>query len=251
MTISRKKREPLHRPCIGLNADMGADDKGPYFFSRIPYAQAVWNAGGRPVLIPPMEKGDPHACLEGLQGLLLTGGDDLDPTLYGGSERHPGEVPLHPTREAFDMSLVREAVRIGIPTLAICLGLQELCVAFGGDLHPYIADDVPGALPHRTPEGGMVDHPLEITAGSRMAQVMPDGSRVNSAHRQAVRNPGRGFRVAARTGDGVIEAVERRNTDFMVGVQWHPELMTEDPAQAGLFEALVAHALHFHPMSRG
>jgi len=229
----------MERPLIGLNTDVVEDDKGIAFFHRSRYALAAWNAGGRPTLVPPLPEADPAELLEGLDGLVMVGGDDLSPALYGGGARHPEEVPLHPSRELFDMGLVKAAVQIGLPTLAVCLGLQELCVAFGGSLHPYLADDVPGAMDHRTAQGGAVFHPLNIASSSRLSRILENGIQVNSSHRQAVSEPGRGLVVAATAPDGVIEAVEGAGDAFLIGVQWHPELMEEAPA---LFRALVDHA---------
>lgn len=226
----------MERPLIGLNTDVVEDGKGIAFFHRSRYALAVWNAGGRPILVPPLPDADPEELLQGLDGLVMVGGDDLSPALYGGSARHPEEVPLHPSRERFDMALVKTAVRIELPTLAVCLGLQELCVAFGGRLHPFLADDVPGAMDHRTAQGGMVFHPLKIASRSRLSRILENGIQVNSAHRQAVSEPGHGLVVAATAPDGVIEAVEGAGDAFLIGVQWHPELMEEAPA---LFRALV------------
>jgi putative glutamine amidotransferase len=235
----------MHRPSIALNTDIMEDDKGPFFFLRTGYARALRKAGGSPCLLAPIEDPDRDDPLEGFGGLVLIGGDDLSPALYGGNERHEEEVPLHPQRESYDMMLVKAAVRKKIPTLAICLGLQELCVAFGGGIHPFIPDAVPGALEHRSTNKKRSSHPLEIESTSRLAGIMRNGTVVNSAHRQAVSEPGQGMRVAARAPDGIIEAVEGEGEAFLLGVQWHPELMLDEPEQIGLFEALVEAARSF------
>jgi putative glutamine amidotransferase len=229
----------MHRPLIALNTDMSSDEKSAYYFLRTGYAEALRRAGAALRLLTPHEDPGMEELLDGLQGLVLIGGDDMSPKLYGGGRRHAEEVPLHPMREAFDMKLVEAAVRKRIPILAICLGLQELCVAFGGGIHPFIPDDVPDALEHRALDGAKTSHPLVIESRSRLAEIMKNGRKVNSGHRQAVSEPGDGFRVTARAPDGVIEAVEGEGDAFVLGVQWHPELMLDDPEQAGLFQALV------------
>jgi len=235
----------MNRPLIGLNTDVEENEKGITLFIRSRYVKAVQDAGGLPVLLPSLDAEDAAACLAALDGLVLSGGDDLSPSLYGGGERHPEEVPLHPLREAFDMALIREAIHRGIPTLAICLGAQELCVAQGGDIHPFIPDDVQGALQHRKMEDNETTHLLEIEAGSLLSRLLPPNPRVNSAHRQAIRNPGRGLKVSARTKDGIIEAVEGEGSPFLLGVQWHPELMADDLNQVRLFEGLIEAARSF------
>ncbi|MBU0755959.1 MAG: gamma-glutamyl-gamma-aminobutyrate hydrolase family protein [Planctomycetes bacterium] len=227
------------RPLIAVNTDLREEDKGPTLYLRMRYVQALWAAGARPVLLPPMEGVELAPLLAGFSGLLLTGGDDLDPALYGGTQRHEKEVPLHPLRERFDLELVRTAVAMDLPTLAICLGLKELCVAFGGKITPYIPDDHPGALEHGSLPGETSFHPLIIAPRTRLASLLAEGTVVNSSHRQAVCDPGEGLKVAARTTDRVIEAVEGRGEAFLLGVQWHPDLLPDDPQQAGLFKALV------------
>ncbi len=239
----------MNRPLIGLNTDAREEENGLTYFLRARYVHAVQEAGGRPVLLPPLEGEEASASLKGLNGLVLTGGDDLSPALYGGGSRHPEERPRHPLREAFDMALVKEAVRIGLPVLAICLGHQELCVAFGGGLHPYLPDAVPSVLQHRIGETMEANHPLQVEPGTLLARLLGAHPRVNSGHRQAVSRPGRGLKVAARTADGVIEAVEGTGPSFLIGVPWHPELMGNARTQVRLFEGLIAHAARF-PLPR-
>ncbi|MFH2001604.1 MAG: gamma-glutamyl-gamma-aminobutyrate hydrolase family protein [Planctomycetota bacterium] len=237
--MTRKQQIIDQGPRIGLNMDILEDKKGISFFLRARYADAVLAAGGQPVLIPPIDDADPTDSLKGLHGLILTGGDDLSPSLYGLKKRHEKEVPLHPQRERFDMELVRVAVAHRIPLLAICLGLQELCVAYEGRLHPYIPEAVPGALNHQPSDINSSHHALKVEPGTRLERILGPAPTVISSHRQAVSEPGLGLRVAARTADGIIEAVEGTGSNFLIGVQWHPEMMAEDPSQKELFRAFV------------
>lgn len=234
----------MRRPRIGMNVDVREDEKGITFYHRSKYTRAIWKAGGMPVLLAPLMDADLEEVLHGLKGLLLTGGDDLDPVHYGGVERMPEEVPLHPLREEFDLKLVKAAVRMRLPLLAVCLGIQELCVAFGGTLHPFIPDCVPGALPHQGDGGSETTHPIQVEPETRLAGILGTRSLVNSSHRQAVKQPGSGLVVAARSADGVIEAVEGEGDFLLIGVQWHPETMTEEQDQLMLFEALVDASRH-------
>lgn len=237
----------MNRPRIGLNVDLSEDEKGITFFSRSRYARCVWAAGGFPVLLTPLPGAEIRSSLRGLKGLVMTGGDDLDPARFGGRDRQEEEVPLHPMREDFDLALLRGAVEQGLPTLAICLGMQELAAAFGGRLHQFLPKDLPGAMEHRALDGRENRHPLHLEPGSLLSTILEPDPVVNTAHRQAVREPGRGLVVAARTSDGVIEAIEGGDHPFLIGVQWHPDLMRDDPGQQGLFRALVEQARRFDP----
>lgn len=239
------KEKLMNRPLIAVNTDLREEDQGTTLFLRKRYVDALWKAGAQPVLLPCLDADRDHAVLAKVSGLLLTGGDDMDPALYGGKERHEKEVPLHPIRERFDFDLVKAAVTRGLPILAICLGLQELCVAFGGTIVPYIPDCMPDAIEHQAVDGKPTVHALSIASGSRLSKLLKDGAQVNSAHRQAIGEPGQGLSVSARTEDGVIEAVESEGEPFYLGVQWHPELLLDDPAQFGLFKALVEASVRF------
>ncbi len=230
----------MKRPLIGLNCDVAVhDDKTLLFQVRAPYARAVWKAGGRPVLIPPIARNEPELGLEGLHGLLAIGGDDMEPERYGKMMRRPEEVPLHPLREAFDFALIEAAVRKPLPLLCVCCGLQELAVAFGGTIHQFIPDDVPHALEHRVVDDKISRHEVNIEKGSFLEKALGARIDVNSTHKQAVASPGDGQAVTARAPDGVIEALECVGPCFTVGVQWHPELILDEPGQLDIFKGLV------------
>ncbi|MHC5020339.1 MAG: gamma-glutamyl-gamma-aminobutyrate hydrolase family protein [Planctomycetota bacterium] len=233
------------RPIIAINADWVAE---PFEHARIraPYLHAVEAAGGIPLLLPPTaDPADAGALLARADGLLLSGGDDPDPALYGEVAR-PEIVPLLPRREAFDLELCRLAYARRIPTLAVCAGMQVLAISRGGSLHQHLPAQLPNALPHKAPDGApKLVHDVMLTPGSRLAAAMGTTRAATvSHHHQAVRETGDGLRVVGRCPeDGVVEAIEAPGHPFCVGVQWHPE-RPEAGSQADrrLFEALVTWA---------
>jgi putative glutamine amidotransferase len=176
-------------------------------------------------------------------GLVLSGGADFDPALYGESAR-PEVARLHVRRERFDLALCRTALERRLPTLGICGGMQALAVAAGGRLCQDIPALVPGAARHAPEPGGSGDvhHAIALAPGSRLAAVLGGTAiTVNSHHHQAVVEPGRGFTVVAHCPtDGVAEAME--GPGFCLGVQWHPERLAAPAGARPLFAALVAEA---------
>ena len=187
------------------------------------YEAAVRRAGATP---KPLSLGDPIvSALEGVDGLLLTGGDDVDPALYGEAP-HPTYDVSEPGRDAFEIDLIRRALAADLPVLAICRGLQVLNVALGGTLIQDIPSEPERLLQHAA-EGPptMLAHTVAFTPGSCLAALAgPDDTRaVNSRHHQSIRALGRGLVVTGVAPDGVIEAAEVPAARFCVGVQWHPE----------------------------
>jgi len=225
---------------IGLNCDVRPDDwYGEIVRIGWPYVDAVLRAGGIPILLPPVSDELLGEALEGVDGLLLIGGSDYDPALYG-RERHPATNVLHPRRMAFDVALARAAIGRGVPTLGICGGIQLLNVALGGTLLQHIPDDVGSPVAHRGEGGDEARHAVEAEPSSRLAAIVGASSfEVNSSHHQAIDGLARGLRVVARASDGVIEAVEGLGAAFLLGVQWHPERMLEREDQLALFRALA------------
>jgi putative glutamine amidotransferase len=197
-----------------------------------PYAQAVAAAGGTPIQIPREIEAEP--LVERLDGLVLSGGDDVDPRLYGA---RPGSHTIHldPERDALEIELVEAALAIGMPLLAICRGCQILNVARGGTLVPHLPLDEGESHGQLAYPLHTRVHGLEIVPGGLLDGVLDAGVHVNSFHHQAIAELGDGVAVAARASDGVIEAVsvERR----ALGVQWHPEYLHEQPDP--IFEWLV------------
>lgn len=198
--------------------------------------------GGLAVLITPGEV-EAEALLERLDGLMLTGGGDLDPKLVGGSA-HGQNYSVSPERDESELELLRGALRDGLPTLAICRGMQVLNVALGGDLHPHLPDVVGEAVSHRASETEAARHPVRVEAGSALARQLAAGDfeAVPSWHHQGVHRLGEGLRAVAWAPDGVVEAVELVGEPQVTAVQWHPELAGAGPEGRGLFEQLVERA---------
>jgi putative glutamine amidotransferase len=208
------------------------------------YVQAVESSGGAPLIVPPhLEEAKLRAVFERLDGLLLPGGGDVLPALFG--EDDSGLLwSVDEWRDRTEIELAQWALADELPLLAICRGLQVLNVACGGTLIQDIPTQVPDALSHSTVAGrpkSSVAHTVEIVAGSRLAALVGRGQLgVNSAHHQAVRDVGAGLVVTARAPDGIIEGLELPDHPFCVGVQWHPEAMVENhPVMRRLFEGLV------------
>jgi len=234
-------------PVIGITGrvDQSAGPPNLPIFAVSPtYVQAVELGGGAPAVIPPhLEEMKLRAIFVRLNGLLLSGGGDIMPALFG--EEDGGLLWfVDERRDRTELALARWALAEGLPLLAICRGAQVLNVAAGGTLIQDIPTQVTGALSHSTIAGrplGVVAHTVEVTAGTRLAALVGAGELgVNSAHHQAVKVVGAGLVVTARAPDSVIEGLEVPDHPFCVGVQWHPEAMVErHPVMRRLFEALV------------
>jgi putative glutamine amidotransferase len=174
--------------------------------------------------------------LERVDGLMLTGGADIDPTHYGQSARHPDMIAPRERTES-DFAYAREARDRGMPALGICLGAQTLNVALGGTLLQHIPDDVPGAVEHR--EGA--EHEIEIVPGTVLARALGvKSATVNSYHHQGIGEVAPGFTISARSrSDGIIEAIERSDHPFFIGVHWHPERLASSDTTRKLLRAFV------------
>jgi len=199
------------------------------------YVRAVERAGGRPVLIPPSDDGVDET-LDAVDGLIFSGGADLDPTLYG-QEAHPQTFGIHEERDRSELALLEGALARDMPVLAICRGSQVLNVARGGDLVQHLPDVV-GDEKHKHTPGTFADHEVELEPGTKLAGVLGERAPVKSHHHQGLGRVGEGLRVAAHAEDGTVEAVEDPSHRFALGVLWHPEA-GEDMK---LFEGLVAAA---------
>jgi len=211
------------------------------------YRQSVLHVGGDVRVLETTT--DVAGALDGLDGLLLTGGGDIDPAKYGEAP-HPTLSPAEPGRDDFELGLVKLARERKIPVLAICRGIQVLNVACGGTLVQDIASQVPGALSHRLdvpPHQPMeLAHEVWIDKDSQLSRLMrdrlsgTDACEVNSRHHQAIRQVAPGFIVSATAPDGVIEGIEDPNATFCIGVQWHPENFFRTGEFRSLFEGFLA-----------
>jgi gamma-glutamyl-gamma-aminobutyrate hydrolase PuuD len=199
------------------------------------YVRAVERAGGRALLVPPSHDGV-EETLESLDGLIFSGGSDLDPELYG-QEAHAETSDVMRNRDTAELALLEAALERDMPVLAICRGSQVLNVARGGDLVQHLPDVV-GDEKHKHTPGEFADHDVSLEDGSRLASVLGERAPVKSHHHQGFGKVGEGLRVVAYAEDGTIEAVEDPTRRFALGVLWHPEA-GED---ARLFEELVREA---------
>jgi len=204
------------------------------------YMRAVECAGGVPVAIPALGVESTDSLLEHLGGVLLTGGPDLDPELYG-APRHPQLGPTDRAIDAFELALCRNADERGIPILGICRGAQLLNVARHGSLHQHIPEISSGAIEHRQIDpGDRATHEVLVAPDSGLAQTTGGGPvQVNSFHHQAIERLGNDLRAVAWAQDGLIEAVEDVDGRFVLGVQWHAETLVARPEQLALFARLV------------
>lgn len=239
-------------PVIGVTATLKEDVEqladrplGRFVRADLDYVEGVVHAGGVPVVLPPVgERRAAEAVIGGLDGLLLSGGSDLDPSYYDEKPLPELNVTL-PERDEFEMALLGEALRRGIPIFGICRGLQVLNVALGGtlyqDLPSQLGRDI---LKHRqeTPKW-QATHEVEIHEGSWVGGITDSTSvKVNSYHHQAIKDLADGLRVSGRSTDGVIEAIESHDFSerWIIGVQWHAEAMRDAGAEhRNLFEAHV------------
>jgi putative glutamine amidotransferase len=203
------------------------------------YVRAVEAAGGRALLVPPSMEGIDET-LDALDGLLFSGGSDLDPEIYG-QEAHAETDGVVPERDRGEIALLQAALERDMPVLAVCRGSQVLNVARGGDLVQHLPEVV-GDEKHKHTPGVFADHDVDLVSGTRVQQILGDHAPVKSHHHQGYGQLGEGLREAARADDGTIEAIEDPSLRFALGVLWHPEA-GEDFA---LFEALVGEARAYH-----
>lgn len=208
------------------------------------YVESVRRVGGEPIEVVPGGESPEH-ILARVDGLMLTGGGDVDPALYG-EVAHATFQAAETGRDAFEIALARAAVASGIPFLAICRGMQVLNVAMGGTLIQDIPSQAPGALEHSVLQPRFqIAHEVWVAKGSHLSALladhMEDGEtcHVNSRHHQAVKQAAKGFDVTATSPDGVIEAMEKPDAPFCVAVQWHPENFWRTGEFRSLFEGLI------------
>jgi putative glutamine amidotransferase len=231
-------------PLIGVTTSITVGKHPERAYVNSAYLAAIQTAGGVPLPIPPqLDARARDEILARCDGYLLTGGGDLDPGTFN-EPPHATLYEVAPARDHLEIALVGFALKAHKPLLAVCRGIQVLNVALGGSLFQDVASDPGTDIQHQ--QGKPRDeptHPVKVVAGSRLAQILGTTDLlVNSMHHQAVKTVGRGLVPVAFAPDTIIEGVEQEEPDrFVLGVQWHPEELTErDPSARRLFGALVA-----------
>lgn len=234
----------MTRATVGLTLAVDVDNPVRLTL-RQDYVRSVERAGGLPLVLAPTKLEDVPELLERLDALILTGGSDVDPSLYG-ERPHPKLGAVARERDEFEIALCREALRRDLPLLAICRGHQVLNVATGGTLIQDIPSQLSGAAEHDPPlERTDRAHDVEILPETRLREILrKDRVAVNSFHHQAVRDVAPGLTVCARSvADELVEGIEVPGRRFALGVQWHPESFWREPEGFhALFAALVQEA---------
>jgi len=229
----------MHKPLIGIGSDVvQKDGERDRAFVYTTYIESLKRAGAVPVIIPPQPE-NAADILEGLDGILLAGGDDCDPAEYG-EEKHPSCETMDPRRQKNDLGLARLARERGIPTLGICLGVQVMNVAAGGTLIQDIGSAFATDIDHASEPSDRHRHNVHVESATKLGRIL--GVRelnVNSSHHQAVGRVAGGLRVTAQAPDGVVEALEDPAHPFYLGVQWHPEDMAGEDSATAIFGAFV------------
>jgi putative glutamine amidotransferase len=235
------------KPLIGITCGLGVNKYGSDVCTLgQAYTEAIFKAGGIPLIIPiardQADSPDRTEVLASLDGLLLTGGGDINPDRFDGKP-HARVYGVSDARDTLEMALVRAAVSQDLPLLAICRGIQVLNVAFGGTLYTDIQDQHPDALRHAwfpdIPRDYLA-HSVRVDRNSLLFSIFQtENVRVNSLHHQGVAQVGRGLTPIAFAPDGIVEALVVQNGDFAVGVQWHPECLPEDRLMQKLFKSFI------------
>ena len=242
------------RPVIGICPDFISPSQGtPAAKLAAGYVDAVIAAGGFPLIIPPMKKehfGDLDLYLNQCTGVIITGGQDLDPRKYGQPTSQQVR-PMPARREDSDRYVLSKVVERKMPVFGIGVGMQLINVFTGGTLYLHLPFDNPKAMPHNDPSGGVHRHMVLLEPNTMLDDIYGGGEiRVNSTHHQAVNQLGKRLRVAAKAPDGVIEAIESTDPNwFCLGVQWHPECDTAAKLDMQLFENFVMAAGKYMPVS--
>ena len=206
------------------------------------YSRAILLAGGIPVILPSLPPEVVPDLLDQIQGVVLSGGGDIDPFILG-EDPHPAISEVEPLRDAFELALTRQAMERDLPLLGICRGAQVLAIAGGGRLQQHLEPDAPRRIQHmQSAPRSHPSHRIRILEGTCLSLLAGTREmRVNSFHHQAVQDVGAGFRVAALAPDGVIEAIENPSYKFLLGLQWHLEAQVEScPQSLGILQRFMA-----------
>ena len=235
------------RPVIGITTYAQEATWGswtePAAFTPLAYVRAVEQAGGRPLLVPPSENGI-EETLDALDGIIFSGGGDLDPDTYG-ADAHPETKEVSPERDSAELSLLQAALVRDMPVLAVCRGSQVLNVARGGDLVQHLPEIV-GHDRHRHEHASMADHEVTVEGESKLGAILGERAPVKSSHHQGFGRLGEGLRESAWAEDGTVEALEDPSHRFALGVLWHPE----EGEDFALFKALVEEAAEYRSSRR-
>ncbi|MDA8442049.1 MAG: gamma-glutamyl-gamma-aminobutyrate hydrolase family protein [Peptococcaceae bacterium] len=225
-------------PLIGITTAHYEEEINTY--PRQFYAQAVLKAGGIPMLLPIADKHVVDSYLAVLDGLILSGGSDVDPYCFK-QEPLPGTGKVYPERDAWEIALAERALASGMPVLGICRGIQVMNIACGGTIYQDIANFQGGLGHDQKAPRSQAWHSVKVSQGSRLADICgTEHLRVNSFHHQALELVAERFCVVGQASDGIIEAIEAKHEEFALGVQWHPETMVDtDYRSLALFQALV------------
>lgn len=235
----------MRTPVIGLTVNRLSygNRRSLYHALSEAYINAVVNAGGIPLLIPlGLPEKDWGLLCDHLDGILLTGGSDIDPARFNG-RNHPSVYDIDSDRDALEIALVQRAAAIQMPFLGICRGVQAINVALGGTLYTHIPDQLSGAVRHdwypNIPRNHRA-HEVTLEPTSRLAGILgATHLQVNSLHHQGLEQLGQGLIAVGRAPDGLVEAVELSGHAFGIGVQWHPEWLQDDPAMRSLIRAFI------------
>jgi putative glutamine amidotransferase len=231
------------KPIIGITTNQSTNSYGqPIILLQQSYVRAIMQAGGVPMLIPSVISQDGwDAVYSRLDGVLFSGGGDMSLEHFAG-DPHPRIDDVEPERDSVELKMLQAAASDGKPFLGICRGCQVMNVALGGTLYTHLPDQLPNALDHSYP-GNMrtvLVHEVKIEEGTRVAEIYGTPIiKVNSLHHQGLKDIATTLRVAGHAPDGLVEAVELPDHPFAVGVQWHPEWLTDQEVTRNLFRKFV------------
>lgn len=233
----------MNNPVIGITTRIGSIEKLAEAPAMRAYCQAIRSAGGEPRILPANLHAQPaEITLAEIDGLLLSGGGDIDPALYGGDTRLPYDDVVA-ERDELELKLFEYARRQGMPLIGVCRGIQVVNVALGGTLYVDIPSQLGSEIPHSSADNLPGAHPAHEVRLTAIPWLGGTGSArsitVNSRHHQGIQTPGKDLHVLGNAPDGLIEAVQIADHPFGYAVQWHPENLTDEPVSAGLFAALI------------
>lgn len=227
------------KPIIGISSSLNEH----VLSVHTDYIKAITKFGGVPIILPNLQEDAIESIVELLDGLLLTGGGDIDPTLFN-EEPHQNLGTITPERDEFEIAIIQKMMKLNKPIFGICRGLQILNIAIGGDMYQDIYTQSQNKLLQHTQLAprSHTSHFVQVSEGSKLSDIVQvEKFKVNSFHHQAVRKIPVDFKASAIASDGIIEAFESMNHKFVMGLQWHPEclLSKNDHASTAIFEAFI------------